>query len=590
MVSAGAVLPTTVGGSFLIEETAPERIFTAEDLSDEHIAIGKTADEFFVNEVEPNLEAILRQEPGVAPGLLRKSAALGLTAIAIPEKFGGLELDLASMLVAAEQLGQDASYSAWHGAHTGIGTLPLLYFGTEQQKQKYLPKLASAEMIAAYALTEPQAGSDAQAARTRADLSPDGTHYVLNGQKMWITNGAAADLFTVFAKVGGEKFTCFLVERSFPGVSSGKEEKKMGIKGSSTTAIYLENVKVPVENLLGEIGRGHIIAFNILNIGRLKLGALAVGGAKRVLAVSLKYAKERKAFGQPIAGFGAIQHKLAEMAVRIYAAESVAWRVAGLIQSQLEGFSWDGPDASKTILKALEEYAVECSIIKVFGSEVLDYAADEGVQIHGGYGFHQDYLVEKVYRDSRINRIFEGTNEINRLLISGRLIKCASRGQLGLMPAVMTLLQDIQSGKIGSLNADEEMRLVGNAKNIALLTLGLAFQKHQAAIEAQQEILMNLADIVMDTFAMESSLLRARKATASGKATIAVQMCAVFLRDAMARIEQAARNVLGACSDGDALRKNMSVLRRFAVYDPVDSVALRRVVAARLLAKERYAL
>jgi alkylation response protein AidB-like acyl-CoA dehydrogenase len=597
MATAGVVQPKTVGGAFLLEESAPERIFTAEDLTDEHIAIGKTADEFFAKEVEPNLEAILRQEPGVAAALLRKSAELGLTAIAIPEKYGGLELDLASMLVAAEQLGQDASYSAWHGAHTGIGTLPLLYFGTEQQKQKYLPKLASVEMIAAYALTEPQAGSDAQAARTRADVSPDGSHYILNGQKMWITNGGAADLFTVFAKVGGEKFSCFLVERAFPGVSCGKEEKKMGIKGSSTTAVFFENVKVPAENLLGDIGRGHIIAFNILNIGRLKLGALAVGGAKRVLAASLKYAKERKAFGSPIANFGAIQHKLAEMAIRIYSAESIAWRVVGLVQGQLEGFSWDRPEASKIILKAVEEYAVECSIIKVYGSEVLDYVADEGVQIHGGYGFHQDYMVERAYRDSRINRIFEGTNEINRLLITGMLIKRAARGQLGLLPAAAALLNEIQSGKIGAAEAggaDEEMRLVRNAKSIALLTLGLAFQKYQAAIETQQEILINLADIIMDTFAMESSLLRARKATASGKAIIAGHMCAVFLRDAMARIEPAARNVLGGCCgggvQGDALRKNMSVLRRLAAYDPVDSVALRRAVAARLLAKERYSL
>jgi alkylation response protein AidB-like acyl-CoA dehydrogenase len=593
MATAEAAQPKLAGGAFLIQESAPELIYSAEDLTDEHVAIGKTANEFFVKEVGPNLEALLRQDVGAGARLLRKSADLGLTAIAIPEKYGGLELDLASMLIAAEQLGQDASYSAWHGAHTGIGTLPLLYFGTDQQKQKYLPRLASAEMIAAYALTEAQAGSDAQAGRTRADMAPGGSHYILNGQKMWITNGGAADLFTVFAKVGGEKFSCFLVERAYPGVSCGKEEKKMGIKGSSTTAVFFENVEVPVENLLGEIGRGHIIAFNILNIGRLKLGALAVGGAKRVLAASIKYAKDRKAFGSPIATFGAIQHKLAEMAIRIYAAESIAWRVVGLIQGQLDSFSWDMPDASKVILKAVEEYAVECSIIKVFGSEVLDYVTDEGVQIHGGNGFHQDYMVERAYRDSRINRIFEGTNEINRLLITGMLMKRAARGTLGLLPAAAELLKEIQNGSTSGAAegaGGEEFRLARNAKRIALLTLGIAFQKYQGALETQQETMMNLADIIIDTFAMESSLLRTQKATVSGKATVAQQMCSVFLRDAMARIEQAARNVLGACSENATLRGNMAILRKLAVYDPVDGVTLRRAVAARLLAKERYAI
>ncbi len=565
-------------------------MFTAEDLTQEHLAIARTADDFYAKEVQPNLEAIRHQEPGVAARVLKKSGELGLTAIAIPEKFGGMELDFPSILIAAEHLGRDGSYAAWHGAHTGIGTLPILYFGTPEQKAKYLPRLATAEMIAAYALTEPHAGSDALAARTRADLSPDRKHYIVNGQKMWITNGGAADLFTVFAQVGGDKFTAFLVERSFPGVSSGAEEKKMGIKGSSTTAIYFENVPVPVENLLGEIGRGHIIAFNILNIGRLKLGSLAVGGAKDVLAISLKYAKERKAFGSSIAEFGAIQYKLAEMAIRIYAAESIAWRVVGLIQSQLEGFSWDQPDASQTMIKAVEEYAVECSIIKVYGSEVLDYIVDEGVQIHGGYGFHQDYAVERAYRDSRINRIFEGTNEINRLLIPGMLFKRAARGQLGLMTAAMAVMAKIQSGDIGTDETDEEMRLLHNAKSITLLTMGLAYQKYQAEMEKQQEVLMNIADIVMETFAMESALLRARKLGRTGKSTIAGDICSVFLRDAMARVEQSARNVLGCCSDSQTLRTNMSILRKLAVYDPVNSVALRRKIAERLLSRERYAL
>ena len=383
------------GGAFLIEESLPEQIFTPEDFTDEHRAIARTTEEFWAKEVAPNIEAIQHHEPGVAVSVLRKSAELGLTAVLLPEKFGGMEMDLASAMVVAEVVARDGSYSGWHGAHTGIGTLPLLLFGTEAQKEKYLPKLATAEMVAAYCLSEPQAGSDALAARTRADLSEDGTHYVLNGQKMWITNGGAADLYTVFAKVGGEKFTAFLVERAFPGVSPGAEEKKMGIKGSSTTAVYLDNVKVPVENVLGEVGRGHIIAFNILNVGRLKLGPFVVGGAKEVLRVSIKYAQERRAFGHAIADFGMIRHKLAEMAIRIYAAESMSYRVVGMIEGELEGFSWAQEGAAHRMLKAVEEYAAECSYIKVFASEMLDYVTDEGVQIHGGYGYHQDYVVER---------------------------------------------------------------------------------------------------------------------------------------------------------------------------------------------------
>ncbi len=561
-------MPAIKGGSFLIEERQPAEVFTGEDLSPEHLAIAHTADEFWAKEVVPHLDAIQHQEPGVAVRALRKSAELGLTSIAIPEEYGGLDLDLASAMVVAEHVARDGSYAAWHGAHTGIGTLPLVFFGTEEQKRKYLPKLATAEMVAAYALTEPHAGSDALAARTRADLSADGTHYVLNGQKAWITNGGAADLFTVFAKIGGEKFTAFLVERAFGGVTSGAEEKKMGIKGSSTTAVYLDNVRVPVENVLGEIGRGHIIAFNILNIGRLKLGPFALGGAKNVLAVSLKYAKERKAFGSPIADFGAIQHKLAEMAIRIFAAESMVWRTVGLI----------APEES---LKTIEEYAIECSIVKVYASEMLDYVVDEGVQIHGGYGYHQDYAVERAYCDSRINRIFEGTNEINRLLITGMLLKRAARGQLALVAAAQKAVGDAMSGGAGQAT-DAEAALVSNAKKIALLTMGIAYQKFALELEKQQEVLMSIADIVMEVFAMESAWLRTAK-NGAGR-----EICAVFLRDAMPRVEFAARNVLAASSEGDSLRTNLAMLRRFAKFDPVDAIAMRREIARRLLAAERY--
>jgi alkylation response protein AidB-like acyl-CoA dehydrogenase len=580
------------GGAFLIEDRSPNEIFTAEDLNDEHLAIARTVDQFWTNDVEPHLEAIRQQTPGVALSVLRKAAELGLAAIPIPEKFGGMEMDLPSVMIAGEHLARDASYGSWHSSHTGIGTLPVLFFGNEEQKQRYLPKLAKVELLAAYALTEPLAGSDALAVRTRADLSPDGKYYVLNGQKMWITNGGAADLFTVFAKVGGEKFTAFLVERSFPGVTSGAEEHKMGIKGSSTTAVYFDNVRVPVENVLGEIGRGHIIAFNILNIGRLKLGPGAVGGAKNVLAICLKYAKERKAFGSAIAEFGAIQHKLAEMAIRTFAVESMVWRVVGLIESQLAQ-SAHYPDKDKhvdsqTELKAVEEYAAECSMIKVYASEMLDYVVDEGVQIHGGYGYHQDYAVERAYRDSRINRIFEGTNEINRLLITGMLLKRAARGQLGLIPAVQAVLNQTAKETTGSASADEEARLVCSAKKIALLTIGIAYQKYGVELEKQQEIVMDISDIIMEVFAMESSLLRSRKLSASGKGTNAANMCAVFLREAMDRVEVSARNVIGACSTGHALRENMATLRGFANYDPLDGVALRRNIAGQLLAAARY--
>ena len=587
MTTSAAVSPKISGGAFLIEEFSPDEVFTAEDLSEEHLAIARTVDEFWVNDVEPHLEAIRQQKPGIALNVLRKSADLGLTAVAIPERFGGMEMDLASVMIVGEHLGRDASYGSWHSAHTGIGTLPILFFGTEEQKQKYLPRLAKAEILAAYALTEPLAGSDALAIRTRADLSPDGKFYVLNGQKMWITNGGAADLFTVFAKVG-ELFTAFLVERNFPGVSSGAEEHKMGMKGSSTTAVYFDNVQVPVENVLGEIGRGHIIAFNILNLGRLKLGPGALGAAKNVLAVSLKYAKERKAFGSAIAEFGAIQHKLAEMAIRIYVVESMVWRVVGLIESQLKAAPQDKSDAARTELKAVEEYAAECSIIKVYASEMLDYVVDEGVQIHGGYGYHQDYLVERAYRDSRVNRLFEGTNEINRLLIPGMLLKRAALGQLALLPAVQAVVSGRSTKTPGSVDSDEEMRLAHNAKQIALLAIGIANQKYGTELQKQQETLMSISDIIMEVLAMESTLLRSRKSAASGRDKNAADMCAVFLHEAMDRVEISCRNVFGACLDGDALRRNMSALRSFSNYDPVDAIARRRNIASHLLANERY--
>jgi butyryl-CoA dehydrogenase len=583
----------TKGTAFLFEEFSPSDIFTPEDLSEEHLAIGHMVDEFWTHEVEPNLPAIREKKPGVAMSVLRKSVELGLTAMAIPEEYGGMAMDLPSLMVTAERMGRDGSYGGWHSAHTGIGTLPIVYFGNEQQKKKYLPKLAKVEMLAAYALTEPLAGSDALAARTRADLSPDGKYYVLNGQKMWITNGGAADLFTVFAKVGGEKFTAFLVERNFLGVSSGAEEHKMGITGSSTTAVYLDNVSVPVENVLGEIGRGHVIAFNILNIGRLKLGPALVGAAKNVLAISLKYAKQRKAFGATIADFGAIQHKLAEMAIRIFVAESMAWRVVGQIEDQMHGGRQNSSGDSNQELKAIEEFAAECSMVKVYAAEMLDYVADEGVQIHGGYGYHQDYAVERAYRDARINRLFEGTSEINRLVITGMPLKRASRGLLPLLEAARNILEHPEgepaeptSDSIDSIDA--ELSLLRKAKKIALLTLGIAYQKYGAKLEQQQEIVMNLSDIILEVFAMESALLRSRKLMAVGGGENATAACAVYLRDAIGKIELSSRTVLSACVEGGELRRHLARVSEYANHDPVNAISLRRQIAARLLANERY--
>ena len=584
-MASSTISPTKhKGGSFLIEPTSPEQVFSPEDFTDEHRAIARTTEEFWTKEIAPHVDAIQHQEPGVAVAVLRKAGELGLTSVHLPEKYGGMEMDLTSAMLVAEGIAKDGSYAAWHGGQSGTGALPLLYFGTEDQKQRYLPRVASAELVAAYALSEPQAGSDALAARTRADLSPDGKHYVLNGQKMWITNGGAADLYTIFAKVGGEKFTAFLVERKFPGVTPGAEEKKMGIKGSSTTPIFLDNVAVPVENVLGEIGRGHLIAFNILNIGRLKLGAFACGGAKEILRVCLKYAQERKAFGKSISEFGLIQHKLAEMAIRIFATESATYRVVGLIENQLE---------DQTELKAVEEYAAECSYIKIFASEMLDYVTDEGVQIHGGYGFHQDYIVERAYRDSRINRIFEGTNEINRLLATGMLLKRAQRGEMPLVEAVKKLQAEILAGPSAGAGVSPERdtgdaRLVENAKKTALFALGVAYQKFAAALEEQQEVLASITDIAMNAFAMESVYLRTQKLGALHKGEIAPDACSVFLREGMEIVESAARNVLAACSEGDALRTNLAVLKRFTKFEPVNAIAARRRIAERLLAAGRY--
>ena len=588
-------IPKSKGGAFLLENYAPEQIYSPEDFTDDHKAIAKTADDFWNKEVAPHIEAIQHHEPGVAVGIVRKAASIGLTAVTVPEEFGGMEMDLVSAMVVAEAMSRDGSYSGWHGAHAGIGTLPVLLFGTEAQKKKYLTKLASAEMIGAYCLTEPHAGSDSLAAKTTAVLSEDGTHYVLNGVKMWITNGGHADLYTVFAKINGEKdkFTAFLVERGFEGVKPGAEEKKMGIKGSSTTAVFLDNVKVPVENLLGEIGRGHIIAFNVLNIGRLKLGPFAVGGCKQAIAICAKYAKDRKAFGKSIAEFGMIQHKLAEMAIQTFAAEAMSYRVTGAIEAHLEGWTPTQDQAWPTYLKAIEEFAVECSFVKVFASEVLDYVVDEGVQIHGGNGYSAEYAIERAYRDSRINRIFEGTNEINRLLATGTLLKRAQRGQLPLVEAVKKLMGELMAGpSFDDANGDDwsaDQKLVANAKKTALLCLGAAYQRFLDKIEQQQEVMAGIADIAMAAYAMEGVTLRAQKLDKSGKGALPRAIAQVFNREQMDLIERTAKVVLAACGEGDTLRTSLMFLKRLTKYEPVNSIELRRQIAARVLDQEKYA-
>src|SRR5215472_13077826 len=470
------------GGSFLLEERQTSEVFTPEDFSEQHQLIGQTTEQFAVNEILPNVEKIEHKEFQVTRDLLKKAGDLGLSGVEIPEGYGGLEMDKVTSAVIADHIAKYAGFATTWGGHSGIGTLPIVYFGTEEQKKKYLPRLAAGEMVGAYALSEASSGSDALNCRARAMLSSDKKHYVLNGEKMWITNAGFADLFTVFAKVDGEKFTAFLVERTFPGFSIGAEEHKMGIRGSSTCPIILNDCKVPAENLLGEIGKGHVIAFNILNIGRFKLGAGCVGGARTSLQAAIAYAKQRKAFGKTIAEFGLIREKLADIATGVYVGESLAYRTVGMIDEALRDIDKHRPDASTQIRKGIEEYAVECSILKVWGSEMLDQVVDHVVQIYGGYGFVEEYPAERAYRDSRVNRIFEGTNEINRMIITGWLMKRAMSGQLALMPAIKKLMDEVMSGPSAGEDLEgplaEEHKLLANAKKLGLFAAGVASQKY----------------------------------------------------------------------------------------------------------------
>jgi butyryl-CoA dehydrogenase len=585
------------GGSFLLETRKPEQVFTPEDFNDQHRLIAQTAEEFAQNEIQPNVEKMEHKDFAVVRELLRKAGELGLSGVEIPEAFGGLEMDKVTAAVIADRIAKYAGFATTWGGHTGIGTLPIVYFGTEQQKTKYLPRLASGEMVGAYALSEATSGSDALNCRARATLSPDGKHYVLNGEKMWITNAGFADLFTVFAKIDGEKFTAFLVERSFPGFSVGAEEHKMGIRGSSTCPIILNDCQVPAENLLGEIGKGHLIAFNILNIGRFKLGAMCVGGARGSLGNAIAYAKQRKAFGKVIADFGLVREKLANMAALTYVGESLVFRTVGMMDAALAAVDKSASDAGKQTLKAIEEYAVECSIIKVWASEMVDYVVDETVQIYGGYGFVEEYPAERAYRDARINRIFEGTNEINRLIITGFLLKRAMSGQLALMPAIKQLMDDVLAGpatdeEIEGPLADEQ-KLVASAKKLGLFAAGAATQKYMQQIEQQQEIMGAIADIVIETYAMESALLRTMKSVQSGPesaAETAIAMTRFYLSRAFERVESSARTIISDVAEGDMLRAQMAILRRLAKREPYNTIALGQQIAAQILERGKYSL
>jgi alkylation response protein AidB-like acyl-CoA dehydrogenase len=582
------------GGAFLIASTSPEEVFTPADLTDDQRLIGRTAEEFVANEIVPHIAELEKHKEGLMRQLVKKAGEIGLLGVSIPEEYGGAALDKISMTVLSEKICAYPSYMVSYGAHTGIGTIPIVYFGTDAQKKRYLPKMAAGELLSCYALSESQSGSDALAVRTRATLSPDGKSWILNGQKMWISSGGFSDLYIIFAKVDGEKFSAFIVERGTPGFSVGAEENKMGLRGSSTVPLFFENAAIPKENLLHEIGRGHVVAFNTLNAGRFSLGASCVGSAKGALALSSKYAKERTAFGRSISEFGLIKAKLGEMAIRIFALEAMVYRTAGMIEASV---SAAGSDRVKQVMQVLEEYAIESSIAKVAGSETLSYCVDEAVQIFGGYGFHEDYPVARMYRDSRINRIFEGTNEINRLLIIQMLTRRATTGALPLIPAALKLRDELLAGPASEEPpADalaEEERSLAQAKKVFLLAAGGAVEKFRDQLANQQEIVGSLANIAMDVYAMESALRRAQKSSgargqAAGPLSAMVDAARVFVYDATGRIEKEARMALAATADGDTLATQLAALRRLAKHPPVDTIALRRRVADAALAQGRY--
>jgi alkylation response protein AidB-like acyl-CoA dehydrogenase len=579
------------GGSWILEETEPDSVFTPEKLSEEHRLMAQTVEEFVATEVMPNIDQLETKDWNLARTLVHRAGELGLLGISAPEQYGGLDLDKVSALVVSERIARSASMAAAYGAQANLTIIPIVLFGTEAQKAKYLPGLVSGEKVGAYALSESGSGSDALAARTRATRQADGS-WVLNGEKMWITNGGFADVFIIFAQADGDQFTAFIVERAF-GVKSGNEEHKMGLHGSSTTPILLQDVRVPADNLLGEVGKGHKVALNTLNFGRFKLGAMCSGGCRAAIGEAAKYAKQRKQFGHPIADFGAIKYKLGEMTARTYALESLMYRTAGLIDVTVaEGGGHGGSD----IAAALEEFAVEASIAKVMGSETLDYVLDENVQIHGGNGFVKDYPAERSYRDARVNRIFEGTNEINRMLISGMLIRRALKGEIGLIPAAKRLQDELLSPGGASLATDEgldsDLRTAGAFKKVALMVLGTAMQTYGSKLSDEQEVLCAAADILIDTYAAESAVLRARDAVNSGRGDAAMHEASArtFVNDATQRVQASATNALAAMAEGDTLRTLLAALKRVLKATPVNTVALRRTLADATVARGSYSL
>ncbi|MFA3783419.1 acyl-CoA dehydrogenase family protein [Melioribacteraceae bacterium 4301-Me] len=583
------------GGEFLIKEADPQSIFIPEDLSEEQKMMAETAKEFIEKEIWPKLNAIDKQEPNLTVSLMEKAGELGLLSTAIPEEYGGLGEDFNSNTAIAMEMGKGHSFGVSYAAHTGIGTLPILYYGTDEQKKKYLPKLASGELKSAYCLTEPTSGSDALSAKTTAKLSDDKKYYILNGQKMWITNGGFADILITFAQVDGDKFTCFIIDANSEGFNRGQEENKMGIKGSSTRALFLDNVKVPVENVLGEIGKGHYIAFNILNVGRFKLGAMTTGSAKKVSSLSIEYANTRKQFGQLISNFGAIKHKLAEQAIRIFVSESATYRVSNLINKKIKEHQAQGDKYEQAALKAAEEYAIECAMLKVYGSEMLDYVVDEAVQIYGGYGYSEEYPVARAYRDSRINRIFEGTNEINRLLTVDMLIKRSMKGRIDLMTPALAIQKELMSVPSFDESGDEllakEKKAISNAKKAILMIAGSAVQKLMEKLKDEQEIIMNVTDMMIEVFACESAYLRTMKLSQIKKEEELqpyIDMTKVYINDAMEKIEKYGKHAIAAFATGDELKMLLLGLKRFTKYEPINTIGLRRKIANRLIEANTY--
>ncbi|WP_249871205.1 acyl-CoA dehydrogenase family protein [Oceanobacillus saliphilus] len=584
------------GGAFLIEDLSGDDIITPEDFTEEHKMIAKTTEDFIVGEVLPLIDKLENHEFDHSVQLLKKAGELGLLGADVPEQYGGLALDKISSSLITEKFSRAGGFSISHGGHVGIGSLPIVFFGNDQQKEKYLPKLATGELLAAYALTEPSSGSDALGAKTTAKLNDAGTHYLLNGEKQWITNSAFADVFIVYAKIDGEHFSAFIVERDFPGVSTGVEEKKMGIKSSSTRTLILEDVEVPVENLLGEKGRGHIIAFNILNVGRYKLAVGSVGGSKRALELAAKYVNERKQFNTPISSFTLTQEKLATMAAKIYANESAVYRTVGLFEQRMGALSDEQLKDGREVARAIAEYAIECSLNKYMATELLDYTADEAVQLHGGYGFMQEYEVERIYRDSRINRIFEGTNEINRLLVPGTLLKKALKGELPLLQKAQGLQEELlmmMPEEVGTQALEQEKYLLRNAKKMVLLGVGLAAQKFGKKLDREQEILVNLADMTAEIYNMESAILRTEKAISnSGEAknNLKLLYTQVYVQEAFNRIEADAKETLITVEEGDTLRTMLSSLRKLTRHTPINVVLKKREIAAEIIKEEKYVI